>query len=413
MYKRLLYELGRVSERKIELLLPETETELSIWILGETAEIYTQYFQRLEGKYPQLSLHLTTFASEDVYFDELQKAFQRNSSPDIFLVNEEYFLKFKKNKNLLPAPNHIFSVKKIKKDFYPVSLRFTEEESVFAAPLFGNFVVMLSNSALLTDDRIFVANKPGNTWAELFQNFQKYKQFSDPKKILPISLGDAEFSSFTFEVFLSLLHQSRTQNFHQKSALDALSFLLSFAKDIPSSIQKRGEETAFLEGKIGVLFGNERTAARVKEKLRNNTNPKTNDLKERDFELHLLPQFNTQNAQTYGTIWGLGISEDTQHPEFAWSLVEILTFSPQKSKEHLLRTGETPLLLGVENGIFSQSALTAISGEEWQNIDFKDLFTQNILAHLEPPKKEEPRPLEDILNNFADFFSQNNAQESQ
>lgn len=385
----------------LEQFIPQEPVALSIWMLADSAAVYEQDFADFERSFPHITLEHVSFRDERIYMDELRKAFARNDEPDVFLVNEELFQEFLQNDELAPAPSAILLPSQIAEYFYPLAAYFVRDYEVFAAPLFGQFLVMFSNQVLLSDDRIFVAQKPGKTWAEIAANLKNFQEFGDIRTVLPFGLGDPVFAPFTFDVFLLLLLQADVQSFEEKAAGDAIHFLHTFrggeqTRNLPTSAVE-----AFLQGKTAVLFGDEGTYQQLLAGIRTaaQRSSRRGALQEEDIQIDLLPQFRPDQPKTLGKIWGFSIAKSSSYPDFSWAIATSL-ITKDEARQHFLRTQKTALLQSIPNHIFSESAAMAVSAGSWQDLDFRDIFAQNMRALEE----ETNLSIEILLQRFADFF---------
>jgi|GEM_PF-3798099 len=390
------------TETRFSQYLPANSAEIQLWLPGDSSAALRQTLQDLETRFPKLTVKMTPFADQVIYWKELQKAFVSGSAPDIFLVNTAQLKALSAQNILAPAPQEILSSDLIRSDFFPLAQDFIRNEYAFAAPLFGNFLLLFGNSALLNDQRIFLAGKPGQTWAQLYTNAQKFTEFGD-QKVTFISFGKLETSETLLRLFLLLLNQARAESMTARAAHDALAFLLDLAT--PYFKKYKGDElTPFLDGKVALYFGDEATFAKIKQALSERKRADLPKLRLENLKLFPLPQYTAAEPQTSGEAYGFAVAKASAYPKLSWALAALLT-NTRNSEAHFLKTGLTSLRKDVPNELFSESAALTPPHSQWQKLDFAALFHENVLALFPKDPKAGVPTLDSILEKFAAFFA--------
>ncbi|MBI5415161.1 extracellular solute-binding protein [Candidatus Peregrinibacteria bacterium] len=380
----------------------EGKIEVSLWMMDPTASAFQKDFQSLETAFPNITLNTKIFADEDIYLRELEKAFETEEKPDIFLANSLLLHQLQKKGEIAPAPENIFRPEEIQKYFHPIAQDFVTDNKVWAAPIYGNFLGMISNSALLTDDRIFVAAKPGKTWSEITENFERYLKFGE-KNIIPFGIGYPQIFPETFHIFLLLLEQSQVQNLENQNAEDALTYIVNFGTSLPKNL-KFSDLKMFVEGKVAVVFGDERAYLQILELLRSEKEYKKEYLREENLQVQIMPQYTKAQPETIGEIWGFAVSKNTVNTDFAWAIATSLS-DEREAKAHYLKTHFSPLLKSLSNDWFlPMSASIGVSATKWKALDFQEFFEKNVNEYISNSSSKQQSSVQEMMNLFSDFF---------
>ncbi|MFH1769883.1 MAG: extracellular solute-binding protein [Parcubacteria group bacterium] len=333
------------------------------------------------------------------YEDRLVKAFAAGEGPDIFLMHNTWLPKhFDK---IAPMPSEIsiqdeplILYKDFKEQFVDVVINdLTAGEVIYAAPLYVDTLALYYNKDIFNDAGI---TKAPETWDEFNDAVETLTRRDARGNIVrsAVALGTARNINRSTDILGMLMIQSgaRMTNEDNTSAVfanpadgvnageSALQYYTDFAnrknadKYTWNDLQHYSID-AFIQGEAVMMFNYSHHIETIRDRsVRFN------------FDIVPVPQFaDAKYAVTYANYWAPTVSEQSKHIEEAWQFLNYLMSSEgsvgyinESARPSARRDFIAQQMKDVDLGIFAESALSAVSWYQIDNVKIETIFADMI-----------------------------------
>jgi len=374
-------------KKEVPLFSFAPDTELEIWTASES-EFWDALGREFLAKInvPNLEVSITSFESET----ELQEVFIHSlavgKGPDIIFTNGN-FVSENKSKFLPLISDDSLTIEKFKRIFVPASHDLLiDEQNIVGVPIGVDTLALIYNTELLEELEVPVTweefkelskqlTKTDNSLARISRSGTALGRVDNIRRgvgvlenLLVQMVGDL-FSEDNLTAIFAQNQGVTSSGKRMKFGLDALNFFLSFAKTPHpnfswNDIYAQDDFTAFLEGKVAMIFGNSRDLFSLYYNITKNSPISSNHIK-----VSFFPQFESPEKssvrQVLADISVLGVARSSDKEMLAW---EFLKFAVQKENMRgffemtKLPSSRQDLLLEqeVETEVFARQAKLAL-----------------------------------------------------
>ncbi len=378
--------------RRTNQTLPEVK--LTVWGTLDPYEAFTENFNSYSTLNPNVQVEYTQIDPEK-YESTLINALAAGRGPDIFMFHNSWLPKH--SDKITPMPDTQMGIADLRQLFPSVVEQdFAPDGKIFALPLYIDTLSLLYNADIFDSAAIAV---PPADWLE-FQNLVPRVRISSAdghitRAAAAIGGSDTNIPHAADLVSLLMLQAGTTmtdQEFSRASfadpisgfypGVDAVSFYTKFST--PTNLYYTWNEAlpnaldSFSNGTVAMMFGYSTDIAKIKNK-----NPLLR------FNVIPMPQPNkAKTLVNFADYWGLAVSNKSQAPDWAWSLIQYLTTTETLTDTFLAGTGLPPALRATikkhtndpELGVFARQALTARSWPRIDNEKIAVIFSDMIRA---------------------------------
>jgi len=322
-------------------LVPAGETvTIEYRSLWESESVVRPVLDEFESANPGLTIVFTQESPQD-YRERLQSDLARGQGPDIFRIHNTWVPMFRNELSGLPAS--IMSTQEFQETFYPVISRdLTVDNQIVGMPL------MIDGLALYYNTEMFntAGKQVPTSWDELRRTAVDLTISEGTTiKRAGISLGLAENVDHFGDILGLMLLQNGANPADPTDSLaqDAINFYLIFNRTDrlwnatlpPSTFAFANEQTAMM---IGPSWRAHEISAQ---------NPSL------EFMIAPLPQLPDREV-SWATYWVESVSNQSEHPEIAWALLEFMS-----QKESLRK-------------MYTQASQERLFGNPFPRIDMAD-----------------------------------------
>jgi len=399
---------------------------LEIWGVWDDSDVMNDLIKAYEEQNPHIKDINYRKMTIDEYEEDLNKAFQRGQSPDIFLVNHAWMADRRYQMMSLNEATQIYNYavsaksgcdkpKTIEEPIIPlkgyqeayvdaVSYDFVWNGDIFGIPLSIDTLALYYNKDLFKEVNI---TNPPTTWEELVQDSKNLTKIDEFGNITQsgIALGTGNNIDRSADIFTMLMMQLGSEISEPIKSVSkmtdpvkagsselidpaqtALDFYSSFSDATNDNYtwnpRMHNSIDAFQTGKVAMMINYTYAIEDIRQKA-----PKLS------FDIAEIPQFKNapaENMVTYPNYWGYVVSSQTRNreknrPVEAWRFLNYLGRYDQM-KLYANQTGNaSPRKDIIEEqkniprlGVFALQGLKAKSWYQPQNNDIMEIFKENL-----------------------------------
>ncbi len=364
----------------------EKVVNLTMWGIFDSSNTWRQLISKFEDQNPNIKIN---YLKKDfnTYEDDLIDSMAAGDGPDIFIIPNNWTLKY--SNKIQPAPAGMIGLKNYQDTF--VDAAFTDfvapNGNIFGVPLYLDSLILYWNKDIFAQSGL---STPPKTWSEFIRDVQILTKKNKNGNIVQAgaAIGTAKNVNRACDILTLLMLQNgfKIVDLSQKNTdlapnnfQDILNFYTSFAN--PNSqfytwnnLQHYSID-AFAEGKVAMIFNYNYLVPILKAK-----EPYLN------FGISNFPQLDKAKKETYLAHYrGLVVSKHCAYPRAAWKFLVWMS-KKQPSLEYLKLTHQSParrdlisqFSQNLNFGVVAQESINAVSWAKVQPQKIEDLINQAI-----------------------------------
>jgi len=399
----------------------QTPITLEAWGILDESKTFLSIIENYQKRYPYIKINYT-LKDEDVYHDEILKAFSNNQAPDIFIINGSHLPYYENKISPLNLKNdkdlNLFDLDKT----YPniVKNALLKGDYLLGIPLYIDSLALYYNQDIFNYYNIAL---PPVTWEEILNLVSSLRRTNAQGQITraAIALGSSSNIRWDFDIISTLMMQygsnivdidkkQTTLNYEIEyknqrilPSKEALNFYTQFTNPHSNYYTWNDNFTdsviAFSKGETVMMIGYSQ-AQKIIEKYNPNLN----------YNIASLPQFIDSPSKTnYGDTINFVVSQNSKHPEECWKFLKFLT-GKNTAEYYYLQTKNPPARLDLiqnhinepTSGIFTRQILLS---QNWYQYDFQEI-NQIFKEMIEDVTHKGKSPTEAIItaSDRINFF---------
>lgn len=309
----------------------DQQQRLTFWGIYDVPDIYQPIIDSFERRNPSVIVDYRQFPNREEYFYVLDKQFEKNQGPDVFLFPAEDFEKYQTHIN----PTNT----RIAEGFTPT----VQEQLVANRLLFG--LPLWMDTLMLYYNKRYYPDGIANAWYGFAEQTRDIN-------IAGIATGRTDNLKYGWDILASLFMQKqvRLRGYPENAAFDTLEFFTRFAypidryfnwsdtlnKDYPDD-----EVDSFAREKVAAIAGYSSVKDFVSLKIEQLDEQGLRHLEEDEVGVAAFPQLNPEDPRYLSQMMVVSVSLYSEFPNQAWDFVEVLT-SPTNATYLYESTGRIP-----------------------------------------------------------------------
>jgi ABC-type glycerol-3-phosphate transport system substrate-binding protein len=373
-------------KKNLEQYFDGENIELNIWLYGEDEISFRNANRIFENTFPEVDLRFQSFSRPEQYRQALENAFSGGIIPDVIMMSNNWWPEYKRI--LSPLPKALFEQEECQDFFFSFSCgAFSTKTRIYAVPLFVETPIMITNRALLRDDRVTNNDRPDQTWIGFLKNGKEFTRFNTAGKTFFTALNPSGKYDHSADLFQNIMAQVNGKEgaAFQSTIKDVVENVLypldqyRFAtKKRTSSSTKDSLLDLFLAGQTAVFFGNREDYSAIQDAFLNGDKIA---VAQDDIETYALPVFSEDDIRYVSTAWGFAVPLGAKYSREASAYIAYLSHeTPMKAFATDARRTSARRALASPN-LFKEIADASQNHAGMTGtVAFEDIFEQNILA---------------------------------
>ncbi|KKQ38242.1 MAG: Extracellular solute-binding protein, family 1 [Candidatus Roizmanbacteria bacterium GW2011_GWA2_37_7] len=310
---------------------PSSSTEditLTYWGLWDEKDVFQPVIDDYQKKNQHITIAYEKMSSEQ-YRVRLLARSQTGNGPDIFRFHNTWLPEIQEVITAIPAD--IMTVEEFNAIFYPIHQKDLKiNDQYYGIPLMVDGTVLIYNEDIIKQAGLL---NPPTTWVgegnDVLSAIKQLTVKDTSGNIITagMAIGTATNIEHFGEIFgvLLLLNGGDFKDLSTQEAAEALELYRKFAEDGYWNEAMPVSTTAFIQGKVAMIFGPSWQILNIKSQ-----NPDLN------IKVAPVPQGLDGSAISIANYWAEGVNKFSQHQAEAWKFLKFLS-----EKEQLLKIHET------------------------------------------------------------------------